>query len=138
MRYLLDTCVLSELVKPKPEAKVVKWVDDQDEHHLFLSVVTIGEVHKGIAKLPAGPRRARLEDWVEGELTSRFHRRILPVDTVVAATWGEMLGVAEVGGGPLPVIDALIGATAKVYSCTVVTRNEIDLIRTGVEVINPW
>lgn len=138
MRYLLDICVLSELVKPKPEAKVVRWVDEQDEHQLFLSVVTIGELYKGIAKLPAGPRRARLEDWVEDDLTSRFHRRILPVDTAVAATWGVMLGVAEVDGGPLPVIDALIGATAKVHSCTVVTRNEIDLVRTGVEVKNPW
>ena len=138
MRYLLDTCVLSELVKPKPEKNVIEWVDAHDEHQLFLSVVTIGELHKGIAKLPEGERRTRLEKWVEEDLTSRFHQRIFSVDSDVASTWGSMLGEAEAGGTPLPVVDALIGATAKVHECTVVTRNVADLERTGVDVINPW
>jgi len=138
VRYLLDTCVLSELVRPKPDAKVVSWVDGQDEHHLFLSVITIGELHKGIAKLPAGLRRARLEQWIKEDLAARFHQRILPVDTMVASAWGAMLGEAEAGGAPLPVVDALIGATAKVHGCAVVTRNVVDLERTAIEVINPW
>jgi len=138
VRYLLDTCVLSELVKPKPEKNVIEWVDAHDEHQLFLSVVTIGELHKGIAKLPEGERRTRLEKWVEEDLTSRFHQRIFSVDSDVASTWGSMLGEAEAGGTPLPVVDALIGATAKVHECTVVTRNVADLERTGVDVINPW
>jgi len=125
-------------VRPKPNAKVVSWVDDRDEHQLFLSVITIGELHKGIAKLPAGLRRARLEQWVKEDLTARFHQRILPVDTVVASVWGAMLGEAEAGGAPLPVVDALIGATAKVHGCAVVTRNVVDLERTAIEVINPW
>ncbi|HSN57299.1 MAG TPA: type II toxin-antitoxin system VapC family toxin [Candidatus Sulfomarinibacteraceae bacterium] len=138
MRYLLDTCVLSELVRPKPASNVVRWVGDQDEHRLFLSVVTIGELHKGVAKLPAGTRRARLETWVEVDLAGRFHGRVLPVDGAVAAAWGVMLGEAEAGGVPLPVIDALIGATAKVHGCAVVTRNVADLERTGAHVVNPW
>ena len=138
MRYLLDTCVVSELTKPRPNQAVVRWVNCHDEHGMFLSVLTIGELHKGIAKLPTGPRRERLETWVREDLSSRFHGRILPVDTEVAATWGAMLGVAEVGGGPLPVVDALIGATARVHGCVVVTRNVTDLERTGAKVVSPW
>lgn len=138
MNYLLDTCVLSELVKPQPEPKVVDWVGDQDEYCLFLSVITIGELHKGIAKLPDGPRRTRLEFWVAEDLTARFDKRILSVDTRVAATWGAMLGEAEAAGSSLPVVDALIGATASVHGCVVVTRNVADFERTGVDVENPW
>ena len=138
MRFLLDTCVLSELAKPKPEKKVIEWVDAHDEHQLFLSVVTIGELHKGIAKLPVSARRTRLEKWVGEDLASRFHQRIFSVDTDVASTWGSMLGEAEAGDTSLPVVDALIGATASVHKCAVVTRNVTDLERTGVDVINPW
>ena len=138
MRYLLDTCVLSELVKPKPEAAVVGWVEGQDEHRLFLSVITLGELHKGVAKLPAGRRREQLETWIEEDLAGRFRGRVLPVDSAVAATSGVILGEAEVGGRSLPVIDALIGATAKVHGCVVVTRNVADLERTGAEVLDPW
>ena len=96
------------------------------------------ELNKDIAKLPAGLRRVRLEQWVKEDLAARFHQRILPVDTVVASIWGSMLGEAEAGGAPLPVVDALIGATAKVHGCAVVTRNVVDLERTAIEVINPW
>jgi len=138
VNYLLDTCVLSELVKPQPEPKVVDWVGDQDEYCLFLSVITIGELHKGIARLPGGQRRARLESWVAEDLTARFGERILPVDTLVAATWGFMLGEAEAKGSPLPVVDALISATASVHRCVVVTRTVADFERTGIEVENPW
>lgn len=138
MNYLLDTCVLSELVKPQPEPKVVQWVGDRDEYRLFLSVVTIGELHKGVAKLPHGPRRTGLETWVAGDLSARFDKRILPVDIRVAATWGVMLGEAEAKGNPLPVVDALISATAAVHGCVVVTRNVADFERTGVEVEDPW
>jgi toxin FitB len=138
VNYLLDTCVLSELVKPQPEPKLVEWVDDRDEHRLFLSVITIGELHKGIAKLPDGPRRTSLESWVVEDLTARFDKRILSVDTRVAATWGVMLGEAEAKGSPIPVVDALIGATASVHGCVVVTRNVADFERTGIDVENPW
>lgn len=138
MRCLLDTCVLSELVKPRPSEKVVEWVEAQEEHDLFLSVMTIGELHKGIAKLPSDTRRERLEGWVEQDLAARFRNRVLPIDNEVATRWGVMLGEAESAGEPLPVIDALIGATALVCDCVVVTRNVTDLERTGAEVLNPW
>jgi predicted nucleic acid-binding protein len=138
VRYLLDTCVLSELVRPRPEASVVEWISRQDELRLFLSVVTIGELHKGVAKLPVGRRRQRLESWIGDELADRFRGRILPVDTTVAAAWGALLGEAEAGGTSLPVIDALIAATAMVNGCIVVTRNVTDLERTGSKVLNPW
>ena len=138
MNFLLDTCVLSELVKPQPEPKVVAWVGAQDEYCLFLSVITIGELHKGIAKLPDGPRRTRLEFWVAEDLTARFDKRILAVDSHVAASWGAMLGEAEAKGSPLPVVDALISATASVHGCVVVTRNVADFERTGIAVENPW
>ncbi len=138
MNYLLDTCVISELVKPQPEPKVVQWVADRDEYCLFLSVITIGELHKGIAKLPDGPRRTRLDSWVMNDLTARFDKRILSVDTRVAAAWGAMLGETEAAGSSLPVVDALIGATASVHGCVLVTRNVADFERTGVDVENPW
>jgi predicted nucleic acid-binding protein len=138
VRVLLDTCVLSELVTPKPNAAVVEWVSQQDEHNLFLSVITIGELCKGIAKLPQGSKRSRLESWVAEELAARFRQRVIPIESRVASAWGVILGDAESRGEKLPVIDALIGATAVVHGCVVATRNVSDLERTGADVISPW
>lgn len=138
MSYLLDTCVLSELVRSRPAPGVCDWVAAQPEHALFLSVITVGELHKGLAKLDVGPRRHALERWIEDDLTRRFSGRILSVDAAVARVWGEMLGAAEVAGASLAAIDALIAATARVHGCAVVTRNEPDFRPTGIEVVNPW
>ncbi|MEN8165617.1 MAG: type II toxin-antitoxin system VapC family toxin [Acidobacteriota bacterium] len=138
MSFLLDTCVLSELVKPRPDIGVCDWVAAQNEHRLFLSVITVGELQKGISKLPPGGRRTELQRWLEGELLIRFQGRIFDIDTAVAGAWGVMLGEAEGRGRPLPVIDVLIAATAKVHACAVVTRNETDIQPTGIQVVNPW
>jgi predicted nucleic acid-binding protein len=138
VRYLLDTCVLSELVKPKPDPNVVEWVGQHDEHNFLLSVITIGELRKGIAKLPGGANRSRLERWVAEELAARFRQRVIPIESRVASAWGVILGEAESRGEKLPVIDALIGATAMVHNCVVATRNVSDLERTGADVISPW
>ena len=138
MTFLLDTCVLSELVKPQPEESVLAWVASRNEHDLFLSVITLGELHKGIARLPRSRRRSDLGEWVERDLALRFHGRILDVDAAVAADWGRMLGLAETRGRPLTAIDALIAATAKAHGHSVVTRNEADFEPTGVSMINPW
>jgi len=138
MNFLLDTCVVSELIKPRPDKRICRWVAGQEEHRLFLSVITLGELQKGVSKLSPGRRRSEIERWIESDLLHRFKNRILSVDTAVATTWGEMLGKAEGCGRPIPAIDALIAATARVNRCTVVTRNESDIEPSGVEVINPW
>jgi predicted nucleic acid-binding protein len=110
----------------------------QDEHRLFLSVVTLGELHKGIARLAPGHRRSELEEWLERDLVVRFHRRVLDVDPRVARKWGLMLAQAEARGLPAPVVDALIAATARVHGCAVVTRNTSDFDRFDVAIVNPW
>ena len=138
MSFLLDTCVLSEFVKPRPNVGVCDWVAAQNEHQLFLSVITVGELQKGISKLPVGRRRTDLQQWLECELLIRFQGRILDIDTAVAGTWGMLLGEAEGRGRPLPVIDVLMAATAQVHGCSVVTRNESDFEPTGIAVVNPW
>lgn len=138
MSWLLDTCVISELVKPEPSAKVVAWIETCEESTLFLSVITLGELEKGVAKLRASARRARLENWVRRDLPERFHDRILPVDPVVATRWGVVAGAAELRGEPLPVIDALIAATGMVHDLAVVTRNAVDFARCGARCFDPW
>lgn len=136
--YLLDTSFLSELVKPKPHPAVVAWADARDEETLFISVLTLGELQKGISKLPDSERWTRLEVWLAHDLTQRFHGRTLPVDSTVALSWGTFQGDAERRGTPLPAVDGLIAATARAHNLTVVTRNERDLQRCGVPVENPW
>lgn len=138
MSFLLDTSVVSELVKPSPHGPVLKWIGDQDEASLHLSVVTIGELEKGIARLPASTRRTRLQSWVRRDLVERFGGRLLPIDIRTAARWGAITGESEKRGKPLPVIDTLIAATAIVHGLTVVTRNVEDFERCGAVCINPW
>ncbi|MBI3551350.1 MAG: type II toxin-antitoxin system VapC family toxin [Elusimicrobia bacterium] len=138
MKYLLDASALSELLKPRPAARVVRWLDERDEASLYLSVVTIGELHKGIAGMPAGPRKARLRDWVDEELSKRFHGRILELDLETAGEWGRLQARAARRGKTLDVIDSLIAATATARRLTVVTRNVKGLRRCGAEVFDPW
>jgi len=138
MRYLLDTCVISELVKKKPDAAVIEWVEAEDEELLFLSVLTIGEIQKGIAKLKDSARKATIQRWLDTDLRERFAERIVPVSENVALTWGLIQGEAEAKGTPIASIDALIGATAIEHNLAVVTRNENDIRPTGARMINPW
>jgi len=136
--WLLDTCVVSELVRPRPKASVVSWVLERDEDELFLSVITIGELEKGIARLPDSPKRVALEQWVRRDLADRFRDRLLAVDSGVAARWGALVGASEARDQPLPVIDSLIAATSLQHDFTVVTRNTDDLERCGARCFNPW
>jgi toxin FitB len=136
--WLLDTCVVSELVRPRPKASVVSWVLERDEDELFLSVITIGELEKGIARLPVSPKRTALEQWVRRDLADRFRGRLLAIDSGVAARWGALVGASEARGQPLPVIDSLIAATSLQQDLTVVTRNTDDLERCGARCFNPW
>ena len=138
MKWLLDTCVISELVRPKPSQSVTRWLDERDEETLFISVLTVGELERGISRLPSSRKRATLEHWLRSDVTERFGRRLLSIDATVAARWGAMIGTSDARGAPLPVIDSLIAATGLVHDCTVVTRNTRDLDRCGARCFNPW
>lgn len=136
--FLLDTNVISELVKPRPEPAVVRWVEETDENLLYLSVLTLGEIRKGIAVLQKSVRRVALEAWLESDLRLRFSKRILPIDEGIADRWGALAGQAQNDGRALPVIDGLLAATAIHHNLTLVTRNTSDIAATGVLLFNPW
>jgi predicted nucleic acid-binding protein len=136
--FLLDTNVISELVKPRPEPKVTAWIDATDEHLLYLSVLTMGEIRKGITSLLDSGRRVTLEAWLDSVLALRFSDRILPVNQAVADRWGRLAAEAAMTKLPLPVIDGLLAATAVQHDLTLVTRNIKDVARTGVPLFNPW
>ncbi len=135
--FLLDTNVISELVRPKPEPKVKAWVAATDEDLLYLSVLTLGEIRKGIASLKDALRRVRLEAWLDGDLAVRFAGRILAIDLAVADRWGRLVAQADLKSR-LPVIDGLLAATALQHNLTLVTRNTKDVAEIGVPVFNPW
>jgi predicted nucleic acid-binding protein len=105
---------------------------------LFLSVLTLGEIHQGIARLPPGARRDSLQRWVDEDLARRFHGRILPIDAEIAAEWGRLSGASRARGQPLPVVDGLLAATAITRHLTVVTRDVADISRCGAAVLDPW
>jgi predicted nucleic acid-binding protein len=138
VNYLLDTNVISELVRKEPNPGVVRWIDGCDESILFLSVLTLGEIQKGISKLNDKLKAERLQTWVEQELKDRFEGRILSINHEVASLWGKIQGTSEQSGVRLPVVDSLIAATAIVHNLTVVTRNVHDLERCQAWVYNPW
>lgn len=131
--FLLDTNVISELIKPKPDPGVVEWVDSTDENLLFLSVLTLGEIRKGIAGLARRARQRALETWLETSLRPRFAGRILPVDEAVADRWGIITAAT-----PISAIDALLAATALHHNLALVTRNTADVARTGALALNPF
>lgn len=135
MSYLLDTNVVSELVRPKPDPDVLAWFDRTPDNVLHLSVLSLGEIRKGVENLDASPRRETLRVWLEQELTDWFGNRLLPVDRGVADQWGIMLSLA---GRPAPTIDSLLAATALYHNLRIVTRNVDDFRFAGLEVINPW
>jgi toxin FitB len=136
--FLLDTNIISELVKARPEPRVTKWIDNTEETLLYLSVLTLGEIRKGIASLPQSARRATLETWLSHDLVLRFSGRILPIDEQVADRWGRIAGSAAAKKSPLPVIDGLFAATAQHHNLILVTRNTRDIAATGVTAFDPW
>jgi predicted nucleic acid-binding protein len=136
--FLLDTNVVSELVKPQPDPIVVDWLEQLDEDRLYLSVVTLAELRYGIARLPAGRNRQRLHDWLQGELVPRFDRRILPVDEIVALIWGDVTAECAAAGRPIGAMDALIAATVRVHALELVTRDTEDFEVAQIPVRNPW
>lgn len=135
MSYLIDTHVLSEIRRKSPDANVVQWIDSRPATSLFLSVLTLGELRKGIDSLADAKRRLKLLDWLETELPLFFAGRILSIDEGVADRWGQLMATA---GRPIPAIDSLLGATAAHHGLTMVTRNSKDFKNLGLEVLNPW
>jgi len=138
VNYILDTCVISELIKPKADPQVCSWVDAQDDNHLYLSVITLGEIQKGVSKLDEGVKKTKLQAWLDTELVFRFEGRILAIDVHACKMWGKILAQSEQHGKPLPVIDAMIAAAALVHNMGVVTRNINDMTVPDLMVINPW
>ena len=135
MSYLIDTNVLSELRRKSPDAHVVQWINSRPVTSLYLSVITLGELRKGIDSLADAKRRLKLLDWLETELPMFFAGRILPIDQDVANHWGKLMAAA---GRPIPAIDSLLGATAAHHGLTMVTRNSKDFKNLGLNVFNPW
>ncbi len=135
MSYLIDTNVISELKKRNPHPGVVDWFNQRPARSLYISVLTIGELRKGIEAMVEGARKTSFLDWLENDLRQYFAGRILPIDVPTAERWGQLCAVAE---RPLPVIDSLLAATALEHGLILVTRNQSDFDLPGVRVFNPW
>jgi toxin FitB len=138
MNYVLDTNVISELIAKQPNPKVIAWLDSLDPTTLYLTVLTIGEIRKGIEKLPASKRKDDLKEWLETDLLLRFQGKILDITTEVMLIWGELTGRLENQGRPLAAIDSLIAAIVLQQNYSLITRNESDFQYSGVKIINPW
>ena len=138
MNYLLDTCVISELVAKQPNPKVIEWINRTEEARLFLSVITLGEIRKGIEKLAQSRRRTALEEWLTDQLVVRFGGRIVSIGLEVMLRWGQLTGYLENAGHPMSAMDSLIAATTLQGNFKLVTRNEDDFEYARVALFNPW
>ena len=136
MSYLVDTNVLSELAKPKPDAVVVDWIR-QHEPLLYVSTITIGELRKGIEGLADGKRKSGLQKWLSG-LCERMEGRVLSFNTSTAHVWGQIVARWEKTGDVVPALDSQLAATAHRHGLTVVTRNVADFKKSGVRLLNPF
>jgi len=134
---LLDTCVISEVARQDPDVSVARWFTSVPDDLLRLSVLSLGEIRKGVDLLGLGARRTRVEAWLEGLLVT-FADRILPVDQQIALHWGTVSARCQRAGRPRPPIDALLAATAIRHRLTLATRNLADFADTGVDLLDPW
>lgn len=135
MKYLVDTNVMSELMRQKPNDKVIKWFSHVQSESLFISVLTLGELRKGVNKLSKSSRKARLENWLSHEIPVWFEDRIISIDLEVAECWGKLLGDID---RTIPAIDSLLAATAIHFDMQIVSRNEKDFHDLEVMTFNPW
>jgi hypothetical protein len=139
MSYLLDTCVLSEYAKKRPNQQVIQWLDDQDEASLFISILTIAELKKGIIKIKNSqpPRYHKLTLWLE-TIEQKFNERILPLTNNILNIWAQTCGESEAKGNKLPIMDSLIAATAYEHNLIIITRNLSDFNFSSIKVVSPW
>ena len=138
MSFLLDTNVVSEWVRLRPNAGVVAWLAEVDEDRVFISVMTLAELRYGIEGMAPGQRRRRLDAWLREELPLRFEGRVLPVDSAIAEAWGRLTASREASGRSIAVADAFIAATVEVHDLTLVTRNVSDFEQAVKAIVNPW
>ena len=138
MNYIIDTNVVSELVAPHPNPNVILWVEDVPPEQVFLSVLTIGELVKGIEKLPDSQRKKDLVGWLYSDLLLRFQDHLLPLDAPTMINWGHLVARMEASGKPMSAIDSLLAATAAERGFTLVTRNVVDFKGAGINLLNPW
>ncbi|MDP2904013.1 MAG: type II toxin-antitoxin system VapC family toxin [Methylovulum sp.] len=137
MKYLLDTCAISELTKPQANSGVIEWLKNTNAEDLYLSVINIGEIKKGINKLPASKKKQDLLFWLE-TLLEDYQSRILTVDLIVMENWSLLVANAEKKGQSIASMDSMIGAIAYTHHLTLVTRNERDFYACNIPMINPW
>lgn len=137
-RLLVDTNVISEILRAAPDANVVRWSQQLTKQDLFLSVISMGELRKGLTILPPSARRTQLEKSIEEQIPVWFARRLLPVTQSIAERWGVLDGQRQLAGRPLNVPDGQIAATALEHGLTVATRNVKDFEGLGVSILNPW
>jgi predicted nucleic acid-binding protein len=135
--FLLDTNLVSEWTRPRPNRGVIEWLAQADEDRVFISVITLAELRQGVDRLPVGKRRSELDAWLRAALPLRFEGRVLAIDAVVADACGTLVAERDAMGRPIQAMDALIAATAKVRQLSVVTRNVNDF-EPSVPAINPW
>jgi len=138
MKYLLDTCVISELIKKKPDNNVIECLSKLNELNIFISVLTIGEIHKGISKINDSERKNSLLNWVNNDLVKRFENRIIDLDLSILIKWGQVNGEYEKKGVKLPVIDSLLVSTCLINNMIFVTRNVDDIKILECKYLNPW
>ena len=138
MAYLIDTNVVSEIFKPRPEPRVIDWFGSQMANDLFLASISLGELVRGVRRMRERARRERFERWIDHDLATQFQGRILPFDREAAVIWGEIMGDGDRAGRPKPMADAQIAAVARRHGLTLVTRNIRDFAGMEVGLLDPW
>lgn len=138
MAYLLDTCTISEMISVRPRINVLDWFQAQDEGDLYLSIITIGEIEKGIYQLPASKKRVKLEAWFFDKLVPNFRGRIINIDRKLITTWAKMIAGLKAQGILRPSFDSLLEATALEHDLILVTRNVKNFKGSSVTILNPW
>lgn len=137
MKFLLDTCVLSELVKPQPDKGVISWMSERTVSELHVSAMTLAEIERGIARLAASRRQADLTHWLR-QLKVGFESRVLPFTAETASAWAQMCAALEAQGKPMAAFDSIIAASAIEHGMTLVTRNVSDFKNAPLVLLNPW
>lgn len=138
MNFLIDTNVISEVTKPRPDPRVVAFLHETDEDRLFLSVITLGELRRGVALKADGRAKSALDAWLRLDLPERFSGRIVDITAPVAEAWGELMATAKRQGAALHALDGFLAATAQAHGQTLVTRNVKDFAPFGLPLLNPW